>query len=479
VTSPKTPPKDPWAFVPPQWSGIRRALNKVQDVVTDHRMVDAATYGQKALDIAVKLGQAKLSLTSPLGIATTALSALHSIQEHLENKDHEVEESPLRVYRRNLEGAQSIAPGEETPVAYVRMGYTISDFLESLDIFHTMDKKVYLTDPEGGEQVLHIYMEGDDKPTFILFTMKPAAYSYSSAKGSIQDTTTTVKRTGKETIEFAYHRKDFDWVRLRDRVWSILGDQVLKMQATQTAGGSSRTVVRSVPVDANEYLGKNSIDEFHTQSELYKSRGISRALKLYGPPGSGKTSFLRIYARKYKKTMLHIPPSYLCSEAKGDIELFCDLCRPEVLLFDDIHEAQQSISFAMNLLDDLRRKYPDMLVVATYNPIPEGQMPAFSALLRPGRTGARREFLAPDKAEKKDLLAYYMKYYKVDPALFDLDPLVAEMKDAYFTHDYVRAVAEEAVVLDQKDLLAYTKDLNSVVRSMQLSDEETTKRRGR
>ncbi len=202
--------------------------------------------------------------------------------------------------------------------------------------------------------------------------------------------------------------------------------------------------------DTVQYVGKHDPAALAREIDVYKSRGISRASLFDGPPGSGKTSMFRAYLRHVGARGIIVPPSFLASGRRHELMALLSVLLPDAVLFDDIDRARDGLTFALTLIDDFRRLYPQITVISTSNNIDSREN---AALLRPGRLGVRVQFDAPSLEDKGAVLDLYMRVYGVDTSKLDLPALLQEMDHKAFTHDYVRFIAEEALVASQAGLL--------------------------
>ncbi len=400
-------------------SFFRRVLNKTQDFVADPRLNDVTKVARGMLEVAAQIGQAKVG--GPLSAAGAVLGTLNVIQEHLDIEKTD----PVKQRLKKLKEERGIEQHTSSlPELLVETG-AIS--VLPMKTFATSNAAHLIGIEQGAEMMLlKVY------PTAMNDKVEPVLW-----------------KTEK-----------FDFSVLRDSFWNVLGGPIVKM----TPGVKLRATLVASQYDTVPYLGEHSPAEFADILRIYRERGISRSTFLQGPPGTGKTSFVRAYAKHTNTRLVVVTPALLGSGARNDIEVFVDLLRPDTILFDDIDHAPNGLDYALTLVDDLRRQYPDMLVITTCNNLQVTNTTA--ALMRPGRLGERLQFLAPGFTDKKVVLEFYLAHYGVDASKLDVDTLVHAMTHEHFSQDYVRFIAEQAVVFGQDRLLKQVADVNDYLEAL-------------
>ncbi|MFW5653960.1 MAG: AAA family ATPase [Planctomycetota bacterium] len=172
----------------------------------------------------------------------------------------------------------------------------------------------------------------------------------------------------------------------------------------------------TVPDDLRRRIETEVLGFFTEESKLAHRRlrvPYRRGVLLWGPPGNGKTTMMRLLAAKLEDArMLLLPRSKLQDDQ--DIEAamaFAKSHTPAVLLLEDIDSMFQSMvtmSRFLNLLDGLDVSHGDcasdggLLVVATTNH-PDKLDPAINS--RPGRFDTLIEFPLPDAVQRRRYLA--------------------------------------------------------------------------
>lgn len=393
---------------------FKDAMNKVQDFVAHPHVETATKVATGVLAVAGQIATAKLG--GPLAIAGAVMGTMDVIQQHM--------------------GLEKFDP--------------LSDWLQKNPQLRHKNTNMLKTLASSG--------------AFRFLPIEVAATTETRSMVTITNGGKTLAflqygKTGEKDMKYDdnwFIEDGFDLSIIRKAMWAALDAPIVKMM--QADDGGYPTLMPS-GYDDVPYLGRNSPKKFDEAVEKFRSQGISRAYLLEGPPGTGKTSFVRAYARFTEQTLLVMPPDFLSGSSRQSAERLVRLLEPDVLLIDDIDRGTNGLSFAMTMVDDVRRAFPRMVMVSTVNQITNTN----AALLRPGRLGKRLRFLAPPADEKGPLLRLYMKRYGVDETKHNVDELVARMTHASFSHDYVRFVAEEAVALCQEDLLCSIDEMNDLL----------------
>lgn len=249
-----------------------------------------------------------------------------------------------------------------------------------------------------------------------------------------------------------YYHEDFDFSILTDRVWSALGEA-----ATLTWNRKNWDAdLSGARLRGGDRISDEVQEETLNELQHYLDRGLSFAALLYGPPGTGKTTFVHNIARTLNKRLVTFQPDVINHFNTQTADILLEALRPDMILLDDVDRAEKhGLTNLLAFIEDLRDKYPKMLVFSTCNGMPKN-----NALLRPGRLGQIIEFKGPSDDEKLALLRQYMKQYGSEAKEFNLDEIVKEMQHSHFTHDYVKMVAEKSTLLPEKSLISWTKMLN-------------------
>jgi len=391
---------------------LKKSLNTVQDFVANPKVHQVSQLVNGAIKIASTIAQAKIG--GPVAVASGVIAGIDVLQDTfgIEKPD------PCKVFKdaNDLIGYASSIPKIASELKLERF-IKIESFAKNAD-FVMVGFKI------------------DDK--------------YACWQKPIKGT-----ETAPATI--IYTSSGFELSAISKAVNQALGHPVV-IASLHTINGTGRIKLDALPYSDTKYLGVNDPASFSEEVEKFHQKGISRAALLWGLPGSGKTSYLKNYAKIADKTLFLIPPELINDHnARGELTSLIDLIRPDILVLDDLDWVSDTVlPVVIAKIDEWRQRFPKTVLVATCNQIENNIAP----LLRPGRLGKTLHFSAPSVADKREVLAYYLDKYGVDKQTIDVNALVSEMKHPCFTQDYVRFVAEEAVVLNQKQLTESIKRLN-------------------
>lgn len=254
-----------------------------------------------------------------------------------------------------------------------------------------------------------------------------------------------------------YYSKEFDFASIKDKLWDLIGESA---EITWNDRDWRPDLIPSV-LRVSDRVDSEIQKEVRENIELYAKAKVSYAALLYGPPGTGKTTFIHTLAKNTNRKVITIRPDVIDRFEPQNIEVIFDALQPGIILLDDVDRAEDGLVKLMSFLETIRDRYPNIAILSTCNGFPEN-----SALMRPGRLGEIVEFKSPTDEKKKALLKHYMKEYNAKIEEYNLDELVAEMTTLYFSHDYVRQVAEKTIVANQEKLLRWTKNLNMQIKFM-------------
>ncbi len=197
--------------------------------------------------------------------------------------------------------------------------------------------------------------------------------------------------------------------------------------------------------------------EFLSSRQVYRQRGIpyQRGYLLYGPPGNGKTSFVKALAGELSLSVYLID---LGDKKLSDLELqwlFASIPNRSLLLLEDIDRAEVnrkstpskpkskakidepegpkdegiSLSGLLNALDGILSGETGRIVIMTSNHpelLPE-------ALVRPGRIDKKVYFPNARKEDAEEALRRFFNSNGSTPAVPDVDMSFADLQDILMT----------------------------------------------
>lgn len=229
---------------------------------------------------------------------------------------------------------------------------------------------------------------------------------------------------------------------------------------------------------------RNDLEEFIESKEWYKERGIPyrRGYLLYGPPGCGKTSFVKAVSGQIGYDIHELQLSSLSLTDESLNTLMSSISQKAILLFEDvdavflprhqeehkndgllgklkIRESKGKLSFSglLNAIDGVASE-EDYIVFMTTNQIEKLD----TALIRPGRIDLRQLIDYPDEQQIK---CFFKKFYpdcndetaiKFAKAVVKLkcNPSVAQIQGIFLKHKH----EPEDNLLDVDSLIEMCKD---------------------
>lgn len=385
----------------------RRSLNRVQDFVADPDTKRWAKAGGQVLNVASRLGQAKLK--GPFGIAGAAIGALDVLANHATSDGIYREVGALT----RKHGLRAVDANGAISLLYEQGYFMNAEVLCSDE--HSSIVSVPIND--GQHQIAVVKdRDGKLKPWWSAYVSEDLSYSF-MAEMLWKDFGTAITLT--------FRKDEYDMERL--------------------------TAAPIEGFEDNEYIGPNSPEEFIEKFKRYRAAGIRRACLAVGPPGTGKTTFCYKLAKLLGGKILVITPDLLENQRlpRQDIVELVTTFRPNVLAFEDVDRVTND-GLLLSLMDNTRQANPDTLQISTAND-PNAIVPA---LKRPGRLGVRVNFPAPAPEWRKKVIQLYADKVGVER---DLTHLAQHMDHEKFTHDYIKEVCEQAVVEGDDALIEYIK----------------------
>ena len=235
-------------------------------------------------------------------------------------------------------------------------------------------------------------------------------------------------------------------------IWSIASyGGVLKLEKTEF---SKENILESF-VSTKQITDK--IDCFFNKLHIYAKYGITipkRGVLLYGPPGSGKTSGLKIIANTYNsagKTAIILWPTDKIDP--HDVKEFIKSFRYKnvdkfILIAEDLGGVEidevkvKSYSSLLALLDNQEQafKVPTIILATTNHP----EVFLGNITNRPGRFSDKVEVGYPNTAARKELIKFFLKERATDDVLEE----VSKKKYTEFTPAHIQEIALRADLYD-------------------------------
>jgi len=294
---------------------LKKSLNTVQDFVANPKVHQVSQLVNGAIKIASTIAQAKIG--GPVAVASGVIAGIDVLQDTfgIEKPD------PCKVFKdaNDLIGYASSIPKIASELKLERF-IKIESFAKNAD-FVMVGFKI------------------DDK--------------YACWQKPIKGT-----ETAPATI--IYTSSGFELSAISKAVNQALGHPVV-IASLHTINGTGRIKLDALPYSDTKYLGVNDPASFSEEIEKFHQKGISRAALLWGLPGSGKTSYLKNYAKIADKTLFLIPPELINDHnARGELTSLIDLIRPDILVLDDLDWVSDTVLLFIvtnvQLLELLRRE---------------------------------------------------------------------------------------------------------------------------
>jgi len=290
--------------------------------------------------------------------------------------------------------------------------------------FNVCDKQTVFSSED--EDLIEITL-ADTNSKFYIIEFNGQAMSLSS-KGRAQ-----------RVAEDYFYSDGFNFETLFDNIWEHYPSGIILQRHRQSLDLDMAEVPEEEPI----YIGSYDIEEFYLRLRRSLDRGISRSFLLKGPPGTGKTSLALKIARTYFKRTVKLDPHVTRSFESGELEFFVSQLKPEVIIFEDFDRAFNFADVALSMLENLKKKFPELVIFGTVNDISKLD----PALLRPGRFDKIMDIGFPDGHDRKKILRLYFDKYGVEIS----DPVIDVISDAAdkLTPVYLKELAIESRNLDE------------------------------
>jgi hypothetical protein len=207
------------------------------------------------------------------------------------------------------------------------------------------------------------------------------------------------------------------------------------------------------------YYGRRNkqIEKTYTNLKKYRDKGIQRNFLLVGTPGSGKSSFAILLAKRHTNKVFKISNSVLFDMDKGDLDLIFKLLGPEFIIADDFDRAGYSdAQRVLYFLESMKEDHCNISLIATANDLDSIDV----ACLRPGRFDEIMSFMPPTETERTEVIKKYADHYKVMLSETELKKLVEISKG--YTHAYLKEFVLHIMHDDIDSLIKRIKMLKSL-----------------
>lgn len=229
------------------------------------------------------------------------------------------------------------------------------------------------------------------------------------------------------------------------------------------------TIVKlySIDISLENYISPINEEEYCNTVNKFKSMGLSRSSLLFGPPGSGKTSFAAKIARQLGGRLIVIDARALQLVNQYGwgliLQKILKLTSPTVVLFDDIDRlGEYDLGSLLSLIENLNREIgKNAIIMASVNDI--CALPL--ALRRPGRFDEIKLFDYPAPDHRKNIIQTYIKHFGSRLADKYVDEIV-ELSDN-LTPAYLREIALQATIQPYEqipNLIKYIKKMIGISR---------------
>jgi len=263
-----------------------------------------------------------------------------------------------------------------------------------------------------------------------------------------------------------HHIVDVLWERYPDGIYlSITLD-----------GWRKETLICEVPRVPAERLSTHARERLDATVERHRgfmADGVHRCYLLFGPAGSGKSSFAVLFSRALGGRALKLDATSLPILSVKEIGFLLDMLRPGVLVVEDIDRAPLAEvgPRVLFLLERLKARYPGMTIILSVNDATKLD----SALLRCGRIDVPIEFTAPPCAEAEQMVADLLVAHGV-PAARATPAVISQIIDMvgaeHLTHAYLDDLCRRLRHEEPADVIASVMLLKMLADKSQEKSEE-------
>jgi hypothetical protein len=210
------------------------------------------------------------------------------------------------------------------------------------------------------------------------------------------------------------HTPKFNFKQAVRRVWRSYPNGIYMTVTDRPDGWGRETTFCALPASPVPYLSaaaRERLDKLAATHARRQTNGKHRTYFLFGPPGSGKTTFTTQMAERFGGRLLALDAASLPHLTAPDLGFLIDMLRPGFVLIDDIDvapidEVRTRLRF---LMPYLKRTCPETTLILTANDPAKMDR----GMLRPDRIDQPIRFIEPTAAEREELLSALLDHYKI------------------------------------------------------------------
>lgn len=250
-------------------------------------------------------------------------------------------------------------------------------------------------------------------------------------------------------------------------IWKIKkGSNGLKLETTEFTQESI------LPIFTHTTKVIETVDKFFSRLHIYKKHNIEvpkRSLLLYGGPGGGKSTSIRVIAEKYAKdaaVILWSTDNIEAYDVKEFIKRFeYDGVTKLILVAEDIGGVEidevkvQSDSSLLALLDNTEKAFKIATAIISTTNFPEIFLGNLTN--RPGRIDVKIEVKDPNAEERKQLLNFFLQQTATSKQLEEIEKdhckgfSIAHIKEVTIRADLEEITIEQSINLIAEDIKHY------------------------
>lgn len=175
--------------------------------------------------------------------------------------------------------------------------------------------------------------------------------------------------------------------------------------------GSNDNKVAIQGIDAdpgreNYLIDKQLYDYIQTDITKFRERKIQRSYLLFGPPGTGKSTFCLEATAKSGGTFVKLNKNFIENLEPSIAKHLLTYLSPSTIVVDDIDRitGTANMQLLLQVLEDVKTMPEMPVLMATANHLSSMD----EAMLRPGRFDELIEFAAPNLDERKNFISFYL-----------------------------------------------------------------------